>query len=69
MSDARTEPARIKTAADIDAEGHMKHWLPPVLVALIGAFMSILDSSSSMLMRRSLVSSISSVTSLKPRKE
>lgn len=30
---------------DIDTSGHMRHWLPPVLVALIGAFMSILDSS------------------------
>jgi len=32
-------------AAEIDNQGHMRHWLPPVLVALIGAFMSILDSS------------------------
>jgi EmrB/QacA subfamily drug resistance transporter len=30
---------------EIDTEGHMQHWLAPVLVALIGAFMSILDSS------------------------
>jgi EmrB/QacA subfamily drug resistance transporter len=30
---------------DVDTEGHMRHWLAPVLVALIGAFMSILDSS------------------------
>ena len=30
---------------EIDTEGHMRHWLAPVLVALIGAFMSILDSS------------------------
>ncbi|HUW39962.1 MAG TPA: DHA2 family efflux MFS transporter permease subunit [Rectinemataceae bacterium] len=29
----------------VDTEGHMRHWLAPVLVALIGAFMSILDSS------------------------
>jgi len=32
-------------AQEVDTEGHMKHWLAPVLVALIGAFMSILDSS------------------------
>jgi len=29
----------------VDTEGHMRHWMAPVLVALIGAFMSILDSS------------------------
>ncbi len=38
-------PAVSAKPGDIDTAGHMKHWLAPVLVALIGAFMSILDSS------------------------
>ncbi|HUX38310.1 MAG TPA: DHA2 family efflux MFS transporter permease subunit, partial [Rectinemataceae bacterium] len=38
-------PADSAKQGDIDTTGHMKHWLAPVLVALIGAFMSILDSS------------------------
>ncbi len=46
--DKDPEPVVLAEAAkpgDIDDQGHMRHWLAPVLVALIGAFMSILDSS------------------------
>ena len=39
-----TLPAATKPG-EVDGTGHMKHWMAPVLVALIGAFMSILDSS------------------------
>lgn len=42
------EPVELAVPAkpgDIDETGHLKHWMAPVLVALIGAFMSILDSS------------------------
>jgi EmrB/QacA subfamily drug resistance transporter len=38
-------PAVPAKPGDVDTTGHMRHWLAPVLVALIGAFMSILDSS------------------------
>ncbi len=49
MSDqlrARQMPAGPATARDAAQEGQpVSHWLAPVLVALIGAFMSILDTS------------------------
>ncbi|MGO8692694.1 MAG: DHA2 family efflux MFS transporter permease subunit [Rectinemataceae bacterium] len=44
MSDGALDGAAMERDV-VDTEGHMRHWLAPVLVALIGAFMSILDSS------------------------
>src|SRR5271166_1390770 len=38
-------PAPAATTDGEPAERPMSHWIAPVLVALIGAFMSILDSS------------------------